>query len=77
MSDSVHPVRLIRRAKQPPVTLEALADAIGTTKASLSRIENGKQTLTPAMASKLAKALGVKPALVAPELAEFAGGAQE
>ena len=43
------------------MTQQELADAMGTTKANISRIENGKQAPFPSTIKRLAVALGVPP----------------
>ena len=48
--------------KHRGLTLEQLADRIGTTHASLSRIERGRQPYTQGLFEAIAEALGVDPA---------------
>ena len=43
------------------MTQQELADAMGTTKANISRLENGRQTPFPSTIKRLAVALGVAP----------------
>lgn len=51
--------------------LKALAGRLGLTKASLSRIENGKQSMTPRVARKLSEETGIAIRDLCPELAEM------
>lgn len=69
MSDSLHPIRAYRQAQTPPMTLEGLAGRIGISKVSLSRIETGKQELSPALAKKVFEATGIPLRELRPDLA--------
>ena len=42
-ADNPHPIRAWRERQQPPVSPEALADRVGTTRTTIWRIENGQQ----------------------------------
>ena len=52
-------LREIRQRKF--LTQQQLADKIGTTKANISRLENGTQEPRPSTVLRLAEALGVAP----------------
>lgn len=56
MSDTTHPLRRWRTEQDPKVTLEALADQIGSTKASLSRVETGDIRPAPDLMNKIVEA---------------------
>lgn len=73
MDASVHPVRAFRLRQNPPVTLEDLAGRIGTTKANLSRIETGKQTLSDQLLAKVVTETGISARLLRPDLAKLFG----
>jgi DNA-binding XRE family transcriptional regulator len=62
--DGAHPVKAWREHKG--LTLQALADAAGVSKAYVSQIEGGKRTGTAATLKKLAAALGVPVSLLLP-----------
>lgn len=49
---------LKRSRKSQNISIRALARRVGTTAGNLSRIENHKQQASPALAAKLARALG-------------------
>ena len=55
--DGAHPIKAWRSYRK--LTLQALADSAGISKAFLSQIENGKRTGTIAVLSALARALDV------------------
>lgn len=57
MADGAHPVRAWREHRG--LTLQALADAAGVSKAYVSQIEGGKRAGTASTLKKLAAALGV------------------
>jgi transcriptional regulator with XRE-family HTH domain len=59
MGKSGHTIRAYREAQRPPLLLRELAARIGISKASLSRIENGKQELTLDLARRIAATTGV------------------
>lgn len=68
MYDPAHPGELIRETIDglreetgKPLTVEEIARGLQTTRKTLSAIINGKQSVTPAMALKLAKAFDTTP----------------
>ncbi len=61
--DGAHPIKAWRNYRS--LTLQALADRAGISKAFLSQIENGKRTGTIAVLSALARALDVPVDLLA------------
>lgn len=69
MADSMHPIRKYRRAQTPRMPLRQLAADVGISKVSLSRIETGKQALTPELAMKFAVRTGIPARVLCPELA--------
>jgi transcriptional regulator with XRE-family HTH domain len=69
MVDSIHPIRAYRKAQKPPLSLEELAVDLGTTKATLSRIENGVMDLSVKLAKKIADRTGLSMAVLCPDLA--------
>lgn len=69
MADSLHPVRAYRLGQTPPLSLDALAERVGVTKSSLSRIETGKLSLSQDLAIKLSRATGIPMRKLCPELA--------
>ena len=60
--DGAHPIKAWRKYRQ--LTVQALADKAGISKAFLSQIEGGKRTGTIAVLSAIAKELGVPVDLV-------------
>jgi transcriptional regulator with XRE-family HTH domain len=71
MMDSVeNPIRAYRSRQTPRLTLEKLARKIGTTKANLSRIENGLQPVSEDLLGKLHN-LGIPAAELRPDLAHL------
>jgi transcriptional regulator with XRE-family HTH domain len=71
MGDSVHPIRAYRLGKNPPITLEALAKRVRTTKPNLSRIETGKQMPSDELLSRLVTETGIPARLLRPDLAKL------
>lgn len=67
--DRIHPLRAWRLAQTPPVTLEVLAGRLGTTKASLSRIENGKQVCGFDLVKKVVTETGISARLLRGDIA--------
>jgi transcriptional regulator with XRE-family HTH domain len=53
---------------KPPVKQRDLAERIGTTKANLSRIENGKQELSVELLPKLVAETGISASRLRPDL---------
>ena len=54
-------LRLREMCKRKFLTQQQLANAIGATKANISRLENGEQEPRPSTILRLAAALGVSP----------------
>lgn len=71
MTESGELIRDFRRNQTPKMTLKTLADKVGITKASLSRIETGKLALSTETAKKLAVVMQVPLRQLLPELAEL------
>lgn len=69
MGTSEHPIRTYRLSQTPPLTLEDLAERVGTTKPNLSRIETGKQPLSEALLKKLVAETGISARKLRPDLA--------
>lgn len=68
MFDPAHPGELIRETIEglreemnQPFTIEEVAKGLKTTRKTLSAIINGKQSITPEMALKLAKGFNTTP----------------
>lgn len=76
MDASEHPVRAYRLGQNPPVTLEDLADRVGTTKANLSRIETRKQVLSEELLPKLMAETGIPAEQLRPDLAKLFNAAR-
>lgn len=51
------------------MTLDDLAEAVGVTPATISRVETGKLPLTVPLATKIAKQTGIPMATLCPDLA--------
>jgi transcriptional regulator with XRE-family HTH domain len=71
MDDSVHPVRAYRLRRNPPISLEDLAERAGTTKGNLSRIENRRQGISKRLFPKLVAATGIPAHVLDPDLAKL------
>jgi len=71
MDARLHPLRAYRLGQDPTITLEDLADRLGTTKASLSRIESGKQQLSEELLRKLVAETGISASALRPDLAKL------
>lgn len=71
MRRSQHPIRRFRLSRDPTITLADLADQVGTSKANLSRIENGHQEISEALLPKLADVTGIAPGVLRPDLARM------
>jgi transcriptional regulator with XRE-family HTH domain len=69
--ENQNPVRAYRLNQTPPLKQEVLADRIGTTKANLSRIETGKQTVSEALLPKLVAETGIPARVLRPDLAKL------
>ncbi len=63
-----HPVRRYRQEKE--LSLEQLADSVGATAASISRIETGLQNPGLDLLRRLVEVTGINPAMLRPDLAE-------
>jgi transcriptional regulator with XRE-family HTH domain len=75
MTDSGSLIRTHRTRLSPPLSLGDLAARTGITKASLSRIETGKQALTLPTGRKISVALGIPLDRLMPEVAAMFAGA--
>lgn len=71
MDGSVHPVRAFRLRQKPTLSLEDLAARLGTTKANLSRIENGKQRVSEDLLPKFVAETPIPARLLRPDLAKL------
>lgn len=67
----MHPVRAFRLEQNPPLTLEDLAERIGTTKANLSRIETRKQELCVQLLPRVVAETGIPARQLRPDLAKL------
>jgi transcriptional regulator with XRE-family HTH domain len=76
MGTPAHPLRAYRLRQSPPVTLKNLAERVGTTKATLSRIETGKHiNMSKGLLEKVISETGLSAAILRPDLASlFAAG---
>lgn len=70
MQAASHPLRAYRNQHKPRISLDSLAKSIGRSKATLSRIETGKQDLTVDIARKIAAATGIPLRELRPDLAK-------
>lgn len=73
MGTPAHPVRAYRLSQSPPLKLEDLAVRIGTTKANLSRIETGKQSVSEVLLARLVAETGISARALRPDLAKLFG----
>lgn len=71
MDDAVHPLRAFRLRQQPAMSLNALARRLATTKATISRIETGKQRITEALLGKLVAGTDIPAHVLRPDLAKL------
>lgn len=71
MTESGELIRDYRLNQKPKMPQETLAAKVGITKASLSRVESGKLSLSIALARKLADATGIPFRKLRPDLAEM------
>lgn len=71
-----HPLRAFRHQQTPRLRLKTLAQRVGSTHASLSRIEKGKQTISIGLAQKCAAVTGIPIRELRPDLARHFGEAQ-
>lgn len=70
MDSAQNPIRSYRLRQTPPLTQEKLARKIGTTKANLSRVENGLQKVSEDLLVRLSD-LGIPAAELRPDLAQI------
>lgn len=74
MQETVHPLKAYR--KRTKTSLQALGGMIGRSKATLSRIERGKQPITEELLKPLSDATGIPAADLRPDLAKLLGPAE-
>jgi transcriptional regulator with XRE-family HTH domain len=72
MSEPEHPLKTYREANK--ITLEKLAESLGTTKATLSQIENGKRQVSQELLPKIREETGIPAKMLRPDLAEIFDG---
>jgi transcriptional regulator with XRE-family HTH domain len=78
MTDSDSALRQWRRRQEPRVSLADLADRLGTTKATLSRLETGEMEMTVPWARRINAETGIPMRDLLPALAaELAGAATQ
>lgn len=76
MNDSpLNPIRAFRKGQQPPMSLKVLAERVGVTTATMSRVESGKMPLSVPLAKRIAENTGIPLAKLCPDLAEMFQGA--
>lgn len=66
----LNPIKAYRKSHNPPLRLEDLAARVGTTKANLSRIENGLQLVSEGLLPKLIAETGIPGNVLRPDLAK-------
>ena len=71
MEKADHPIRAFR--KREKVSLQELGERVNRSKATLSRIESGKQSVPEDLLKPLADATGIAPADLRPDLADLMG----
>ena len=69
MDASLHPIRAYRLRQDPSISLEDLADRVGTSKPNLHRIETGKQKLSEDLLFKIVAETAIPAHLLRPDLA--------
>lgn len=69
MGDSMHPLRAYRLAQDPPLSQSELARRVGTTEATISRIEHGQHMVRRALLVRLVAVTGLSPAQICAGLA--------
>lgn len=72
MSETEHPLKTYREAND--ITLDVLASRLGTTKATLSQIENGKRQVSQELLPKIREETGIPAKTLRPDLAEIFDG---
>jgi transcriptional regulator with XRE-family HTH domain len=70
MKSSNSPIRRFRQTRRPPLSLDALANQLGISVSSLSRIELGNQVITNDLLVKLC-AMGMNAEDLRPDLAKL------
>lgn len=70
MDQVKHPLRVYRDSVD--LSLAALAAQAGTSKATLSRFENGKQTISVELSERLSTITGISPRKLRPDIVDLA-----
>jgi transcriptional regulator with XRE-family HTH domain len=71
MQQKPHPVRAYRHGQSPRVSLSELARRLGTSKTTLSQIENGSRPVSLELLPKLRAETGIPGYVLRPDLAEI------
>ena len=73
-SEIVHPIRAYRESRKPRIRQAELAKRIGTTKTTLSEIENGKRPVSMDLLPKIEAETGISAKILRPDVAKLFGG---
>jgi transcriptional regulator with XRE-family HTH domain len=65
----MHPFTAYRNRQNPPMTMSALGDKLGVTRAMISLIESGKRRMSVDLMISAAIRTGIPPAQLRPDLA--------
>jgi transcriptional regulator with XRE-family HTH domain len=66
--NDLHPLMKFRLSHTPPMTQAALARKLGVTRSCVNRIESGNRRLGIELLARAAKATGMPPAMLRPDL---------
>jgi transcriptional regulator with XRE-family HTH domain len=66
--DALHPLMKFRLSHTPPMTQAALARLLGVTRSCVNRIESGNRRVGIELIARAAKATGLAPAALRPDL---------
>lgn len=67
---AVHPLRAYRESTEPKTSLDCLAKQVGRSKATLCRIEKGRQAIPDELLAKLSELTGIPARELRPDLAK-------
>lgn len=71
MAKAAHPLKIFRHSFTPKKSLESLAKSVGRSKATLCRIEKGRQSVPDDLLEKLCNATGIPARELRPDLAKL------
>lgn len=71
METSGQLIRAYRHSQTPRETVKGLAEKVGRSKATISKIENDRQLPSPKLAKALSEITGIPAKVIRPDLAEL------